>query len=181
MDGKLKSVALYDLCRIALTFFPSENLFYGSKLHEFIFGFKGKRVINFSPVFIAWWSWLTKTGVDFFRRDRDLRLTHHESRGDMDIIIEVEKKIGWPKLWDPLALDQGPKYIDRLKYLVRVICLSTPCHIRKPPVLCDVKDVPRNSLLFYGLEDHNSEDLLSSINTPDSTFLTYLYSLANLF
>ena len=57
---------------------------------------------------------------DILSRDRDLRLAQYEGRADMSTVVEVERAIGWPRLWD-LALDHGPKCIDGLRNLVRVI------------------------------------------------------------
>ena len=53
----------------------------------------------------------------------------------MSIFVEVERAIGRPRLWD-LALDHGPKCIDSLRNLVRVItfpplCLHAPCARRR--------------------------------------------------
>ena len=67
-------------------------------------------------------------------RDRDLRLEQHKSRADMFIVIEVERQIGWPRLWD-FALDHGPRCIDDLRNLVRVISyLPTSCLVCMPTV-----------------------------------------------
>ena len=46
-------------------------------------------------------------------RDRDLLLTQHEPRADMYIVVEVERAIGWPRLWD-LTLDMLPNVLKAL-------------------------------------------------------------------
>ena len=47
-----------------------------------------------------------KIKEDLQTRDRDLKLAQHKGRADMSIIVEVERAVGWPRLWD-LALDYG--------------------------------------------------------------------------
>ena len=79
-------------------------------------------------------------------RDRDLRLAQHEGRA---IVVEVDGQIGWPRLWD-LALDRGPKCIDGLRNLVRVI--TFPPHALSACPLCEEMDVPRVSLLSHVLK-----------------------------
>ena len=37
---------------------------------------------------------------DILSRDRDLRLAQYEGRADMSTVVEVERAIGWPRLWD---------------------------------------------------------------------------------
>ena len=49
----------------------------------------------------------------------------------MSIVVEVERAVGWPQLWD-LALDHGPKCVNGLRNLVRVFH-SHP--MPYPPVL----------------------------------------------
>ena len=119
-------------------------------------------------------------------RDRDLRLEQHKGRADMSIIVEVERQIGWPRLWD-FALNHGPRCIDGLRNLVRVI--TFPPHALSACPLCEEENVPRDSLLSHVLNSHtrslySSNDLLSlfsSITNSDSILFNYLYSLANLF
>lgn len=38
----------------------------------------------------------------------DMMMCSHEGRIDKTVVVQVEKAIGWPRLWDP-ALDHGPK------------------------------------------------------------------------
>ena len=63
---------------------------------------------------------LREFNEDLQSRDRrDLRLAKHVGRVDMSIVVEVERAVGWPRLWD-LALDHGPKCVNGLRNLVRV-------------------------------------------------------------
>ena len=68
-----------------------------------------------------------------------LRLTQHEGRADMSIVVEVERAVGWPRLWD-LALDYGPKCVDGLRNLVRVVAF--PPHASSTCPLCDRRPFP---------------------------------------
>ena len=119
-------------------------------------------------------------------RDRDLRLAQHEGRADMSIVVEVERAVGWPRLWD-LALDHGPKCVDSLRNLVRVVAF--PPHASSACPLCDRDAIPRNTLLSHVLEMHSricvgSDELLSllfSVTDSDSALFKHLCSLANLF
>ena len=123
---------------------------------------------------------------DILSRDRDLRLAQYEGRADMSTVVEVERAIGWPRLWD-LALDHGPKCIDGLRNLVRVI--TFPPHALSACLLCEEEDISRDSLLSHVLTTHsrspcNSDKLLSlllSVPDSDSVLFNYLCSLANLF
>ena len=123
---------------------------------------------------------------DILSRDRDLRLAQYEGRADMSTVVEVERAIGWPRLWD-LALDHGPKCIDGLRNLVRVI--TFPPHALSGCPLCEEEDISRDSLLSHILTTHsrspcNSDKLLSlllSVPDSDSVLFNYLCSLANLF
>ena len=115
-------------------------------------------------------------------KDRDLRLAQHEGRADMSIV--VEQLVGL-ELWD-LALDHGPKCIDGLKNLVRVI--TFPSHAMSACPLCEGEDFLRGSLLSHVLNTHarspfsNSEflPLLLSVTDSDSILFSHLCSLANL-
>ncbi len=62
----------------------------------------------------------------------------------MSTVVEVERAIGWPRLWD-LALDYGPKCIDGLRNLVRVI--TFPSHAMSTRPLCEEENIPRDALL----------------------------------
>ena len=123
---------------------------------------------------------------DILSRDRDLRLAQYEGRADMSTVVEVERAIGWPRLWD-LALDHGPKCIDGLRNLVRVI--TFPPHALSACPLCEEEDISRDALLSHVLTTHsrspcNSDKLLSlllSVADSDSVLFNYLCSLANLF
>ena len=61
-------------------------------------------------------------------------------------VVEVESAVGWPKLWD-LALDHGPKCIDGLKNLVRVITFPRAPHALTACPLCKEENIPRDSHL----------------------------------
>ena len=109
---------------------------------------------------------------DILSRDCDLRLAQYEGRADMSTIVEVERAIGWPRLWD-LAPDHGPKCIDGLRNLVRVITFLP--HALSACPLCEEEEISRDSLLSYILTTHsrspcNSDKLLSSLllSVPDS-------------
>ena len=61
----------------------------------------------------------------------------------MTMVVEIEKA-GWPRLWD-LVLDHGPRCVDGLRNLVRVI--TYPPHAVSACPMCDIDSLPRNSLL----------------------------------
>ena len=84
--------------------------------------------------------------------DCDLMLCQHAARADMSIVVEVERAIGWPRLWD-LALDNGSKCIDGLKNLVRVI--TFPPHATSACPLCE-RDVQRDSQFCHVLSTHTN-------------------------
>ena len=104
----------------------------------------------------------------------------------MSIVVEVERAVGLPRLWD-LALDHGPKCIDGLRNLVKVI--TFPPHALSACPLCDEENITRDSLLSDVLTTHsrspcNSDKLLSlllPVSDSDSLLFNYLCSLANLF
>ena len=98
----------------------------------------------------------------------------------MSIVVEVERAVGWPRLWD-LALEYGPKCVDGLRNLVRVVVF--PPHATSACPLCDRKTIPRDALLSYVLKMHSqirvgSDELLSLLF---SVTTKHLCSLANLF
>ena len=78
-------------------------------------------------------------------------LTQHADRADMSIVAEIEREVGWPRLWD-LALDNGVKCVDGLKNLVHVI--TFPSHAMSACTLCESEDVQRDSLLSHVLSTH---------------------------
>ena len=118
---------------------------------------------------------------DLQTRDRDLRLAQHKGKADMSIIVEVERAVGWPRLWD-LALDYGPKCVDGLKHLVGVV--TFPPHASSTCPLCDRKTIPRDTLLSHVLEMHSrirmgSDELLSllvSVTDSNSVLFKHLCS-----
>ena len=118
--------------------------------------------------------------------DRDLMLCQHAARADMSIVVEVERAIGWPRLWD-LALDNGSKCIDGLKNLVRVI--TFPPHATSACPLCERENVQRDSLLCHNLSTHTNCYISSNefiqelllISDSDSFVFNHPCSLANLF
>ena len=102
----------------------------------------------------------------------------------MSIVVEVERAVGWPKLWD-LALDHGPKCIDGLKNLVRVI--TFPPHALTACPLCKEEDIPRDSLISHVLNTHSRNYiyssnelllLLTSVTDSDLDLFNFLCSLA---
>ena len=100
---------------------------------------------------------------DILSKDHDLRLAQCEDRVDMSIIVEVERAVGWSKLWDLGLPDHGPKCIDGLRNLVKVI--TFPLHALSACRLCEEEDITRDSLLSYVLTTHsrspcNSDKLL---------------------
>ena len=60
----------------------------------------------------------------------------------MSIVVEVERQIGQPRLWD-FALDHGPRCINCLRNLVRVI--TFPPHALSACPQCEEENVPRDS------------------------------------
>ena len=123
---------------------------------------------------------------DLQTRDQDLRLTQHEGRADMSIVVEVERAVGWPRLWD-LALDYGPKCVDGLRNLVRVVAF--PPHASSACPLCDKETISRGALLSHVLKIHSrirvgSDELLSllySVTNSNSALFKHLCSLASFF
>ena len=119
-------------------------------------------------------------------QDRDLRLAQYKGRADMSIIVEVERAVGWPRLWD-LAVDYGPKRVDSLKHLVREVIF--PPHASSTCPLCDRETIPSDTLLSHVLEMHSricmgSDELLSllvSVTDSNSVLFKHLCSLSNLF
>ena len=73
----------------------------------------------------------------------------------MSIVVEVERQIGWPRPWD-FALDHGPRCIDGLRSLVRVI--TFPPHALSACPLCEEENVPRDSLLLHVLNSHTRKE-----------------------
>ena len=120
------------------------------------------------------------------RTDQDLRLTYHEGRADRSIVVDVERAVGWPHLWD-LALDYGPKCVDDLRNLVRVVVF--PPHASSACPLCDRETIPRDALLSHVPKIHSrirvgSDELLSLlflVTDSNSALFKHLCSLANLF
>ena len=118
--------------------------------------------------------------------DRDLQLQMHNGRSDMQHIVEIERTIGWPRLWD-MALGHGQQCIDGLRHLARV--LAYPTHAVKPCPLCDLEDLRGITLLNHVLNQHSSlsqteEELLScllSVMDTDSPFFVKVCSLSRLF
>ena len=123
---------------------------------------------------------------DLQSRDRDLRLAKHVGRVDMSIVVEVERAVGWPRLWD-LALDHGPKCVNGLRNLVRVF--TFPPHALSACPLCKNENIPRDALLSHVLDTHSRSHISSSELLPsllsltdsDSALFQHLCSLANLF
>ena len=83
---------------------------------------------------------------DILSKDHDLRLAQCEDREDTSIIVEVERAVGWPKLWDLGLPDHGPKCIDDLRNLVRVI--TFPLHALSACCLCEEEDIIYKTLSF---------------------------------
>ena len=104
----------------------------------------------------------------------------------MSIVVEVERAVGWPRLWD-LALDYGPKCVDGLRNLVRVVAF--PPHASSACPLCDKETISRGALLSHVLKIHSrirvgSDELLSllfSVTDSNSALFKHLCSLASLF
>ena len=89
---------------------------------------------------------------DLQTQDQDLRLAQYEGRADMSTVVEVERAVGWPRLWE-LALDYGPKCVDGLRNLVRVVAF--PPHASSACPLCDRETIPRDALLSHVLKMHS--------------------------
>ena len=119
-------------------------------------------------------------------RDRELRLQTLEERADMETIVNVERAVGWLKLWD-LALENGQRCTDGIKHLARV--LVYPTHASKVCPLCDTESLQNASLLDHVLKEHSclsltGEQLLSSllkVSDSDSSFFVHINSLSRLF
>ena len=88
-------------------------------------------------------------------RDCELRLAIHADRVDVAIIADVERTISWPKLWD-LALDYGPRCVDGLRNLVRI--LTFPPLAQSACPLCEEKNLSgaRGELLSHVLDTHTT-------------------------
>ena len=83
--------------------------------------------------------------------DQHLKLAQHERRLDMSTIVEVERAVGWPHLWD-LALDYGPKCVAGLRNMVRIFAF--PPHTSSGCPLCEGENIPRDTLLSHVLNTH---------------------------
>ena len=102
-------------------------------------------------------------------KDRELLLSKHQGRADMSVVVEVERAIGWPRLWD-LALDNGARCIQGMKNLVRVI--TFPHHALNACPLCEREDISRDSLLCHVLDTRQSFQLpLQQNGTPTRNFI----------
>ena len=62
----------------------------------------------------------------------------------MSAVVEVERAIGWTRLWD-LALDNGARCIQGMKNLVRVI--TFPPYALNACPLCEREDISRDLAL----------------------------------
>ena len=121
-------------------------------------------------------------------RDRELRLANLAKRVDVAIINEVERNVGWPKLWD-LALDYGPRCVDGLKNLVRI--LTFPPHAQFACPLCEEKHLSgaRDELLSHVLDTHTTLAIsgkgflttLKTVSDSNSVLFKQLCSLYNPF
>ena len=104
----------------------------------------------------------------------------------MKFIVDVERAVGWPKLWD-LALENGQRCTNGLKHLARV--LIYPTYASKVCPLCNSESLQNASLLDHVLKDHShlsctGEHLLSSVlkvSDSDSAFFDHISSLSSLF
>jgi len=102
-------------------------------------------------------------------RDRDLRLAKHMGRVDTSIVVEVERAVGWPRLWD-LSLDHGPKCINSLRNLVRVF--TFPPHALSACPLCKNENILRDALLSHVLDTHSRSHISSSELLPSLLSVT---------
>ena len=81
-------------------------------------------------------------------------------------VVRMRTRSRWPRLWD-LALDHGPKCIDGLRNLVRVI--TFPPHALSGCPLCE-EDISRDSpfsLSCHSRSPCNSDKLLLLLSVPD--------------
>ena len=80
-------------------------------------------------------------------------------------VVRMRTRSRWPRLWD-LALDHGPKCIDGLRNLVRVIMF--PPHALSGCPLCE--DISRDSPFSRSCHSRspcNSDKLLLLLSVPD--------------
>ena len=114
-----------------------------------------------------------------FSRDKALLLEKCAANDDAKLISEIAQVICWSKLWD-LALDKGPRCVNGLKALVRII--TYPSHATGVCPKCDVNELEVSLLAHILLEHFNAiyseSDLLGALLNsnhnqvlPDSIYL----------
>ena len=112
-----------------------------------------------------------------FSRDKALLLEKCAANDDTKLISEIAQVISWSKLWDQ-ALDKGPRCVNGLKALVRII--TYPSHATRVCPKCDVNELEVSLLAHILLEHSNARfselDLLGALLNsnhnqvlPDST------------
>ena len=119
-------------------------------------------------------------------KDHEVLLSKHQGRADMSVVVEVERAIGYSRLWD-LVLDNGARCIQGMKNLVRVI--TFPPHALNACPLCEREDISRDSLLCHVLDSHSNchfrgTELLQeilSVTDADSVIFNHLCVLSRLF
>ena len=106
----------------------------------------------------------------------------------MSIIADVDRTIGWARLWD-LILDFCPRCVNGLKNLVRV--LTFPSHALSEFPICGKRNLPssRYDLMSHVLDAHitfavSGRELLPTLKTAsdsNSVLFKDLFSLSNLY
>ena len=95
--------------------------------------------------------------------DKAMLLEKCAANDNTKLISEIAQVISWSKLWDQ-ALDKGPRCVNRLKALVRII--TYPSHATRVCPKCDVNEL-EVSLLAHILLEH------SNARFSESTSLHY--------
>ena len=98
---------------------------------------------------------------EIYSLETELRLAIHADSVGMAIIADVERTIGWPKLWD-LALDYGPRCVDELRNLVRI--LTFPPHAQSACRLCEELDTHTTAAI-------SGSDLVTTLKTVSVSFV----------
>ena len=103
-----------------------------------------------------------------FSCDKAILLEKYAANVDTKLISEIAQVISWSKLWDQ-ALDKGPRCVNGLKELVRII--TYPSHATRVCPKCDVNEL-EVSLLAHILLEHSiarfsGSDLLGALLNSD--------------
>ena len=104
-----------------------------------------------------------------FSRDKAMFLEKCAANVDTKLISEIAQVISWSKLWDQ-ALDNGPRCVNGLKALVRII-ITYASHATRVCPKCDVNELEVSLLAHILLEHSNARfsesDLVGALLNSD--------------